>query len=98
MNDALVSRRHRYGYSAAAAEMFQAYETVDGVPPDRTFTNALIKHDLKRGTSEVHRFPRHAAASEAVFVPAEASIPRSPRTTVTRWPTCTIRSAMPPTW
>ncbi|WP_444947855.1 carotenoid oxygenase family protein [Micromonospora ureilytica] len=75
VNDALVSRRHRYGYSAAAAEMFQAYETVDGVPPDRTFTNALIKHDLKRGTSEVHRFPRYAAASEAVFVPAEASDP-----------------------
>ncbi|MBE1489555.1 carotenoid oxygenase family protein [Plantactinospora soyae] len=73
VNEALVSRRHRYGYSAAAAEMFQAFETVDGVPPDRAFSNALIKHDLVRGTSEVHRLPRHAAASEAVFVPATDS-------------------------
>jgi carotenoid cleavage dioxygenase len=70
VHDALVAKRHRYGYSAAAAEMFQAYEAIDGVPPDRVFSNALIKHDLRRGTSEVHRFPRGAAASEAVFVPA----------------------------
>lgn len=70
ISDSLVARRHRYGYSAAAAEMFQAYESIDGVPPDRVFTNALIKHDLRRGTSQVHRFPRGAAASEAVFVPS----------------------------
>ncbi|MEU9828187.1 carotenoid oxygenase family protein [Micromonospora chersina] len=70
INDALVSRRHRFGYSAAAAEMFQAYLAVDGVPPDRAFHNALIKHDLLRGTSEVHRFGKGAAASEPVFVPA----------------------------
>lgn len=70
VHEALVAQRHRYGYSAAAAEMFQAYEAVDGVPPDRAFSNALIKHDLRRGTSEVHRFPRGAAAGEAVFVPA----------------------------
>jgi carotenoid cleavage dioxygenase len=72
INDTLVSRRHRYGYSAAAAEMFQAYLTVDGVVPDRLFRNALIKHDLLRGTSEVHRFAKGAAASEPVFVPAES--------------------------
>jgi carotenoid cleavage dioxygenase len=70
INDALVSRRHRYGYSAAAAEMFQAYLTVDGEVPDRAFHNALIKHDLLRGTTEVHRFAKGAAASEPVFVPA----------------------------
>lgn len=70
VREGLVSRRHRYGYSAATAEMFQAYETVDGVPPDRAFSNALIKHDLDRGSSQVHRFPRGAAASEAVFVPS----------------------------
>ncbi|MFF8594091.1 carotenoid oxygenase family protein [Streptomyces sp. NPDC015220] len=74
VNEALVSRRHRYGYSAAAADMTLAYLTAeDGNPPDRAFTNALIKHDLLRGTAQVHRLPRHAAASEAVFVPADPS-------------------------
>ncbi|MEU4396580.1 carotenoid oxygenase family protein [Kribbella sp. NPDC023855] len=70
INDALVAHRHRYGYSASAAEMFQAYLTVDGAVPDRAFHNALIKHDLVRGSSEVHRFAKGAAASEPVFVPA----------------------------
>ncbi|WP_245812484.1 carotenoid oxygenase family protein [Actinophytocola xinjiangensis] len=69
LNESFVTRRHRYGYSAAAADMFLAYESINGVPPDRTFTNALIKHDLRRGTSETHHFPREAAASEPVFVP-----------------------------
>jgi carotenoid cleavage dioxygenase len=72
VNEALVSRRHRYGYSAASAEMAVAYQAVDGnPPPDRAFSNALIKHDLLRGTSQVHRLPRGAAASEAVFVPSD---------------------------
>ena len=73
VNEALVSRRHRYGYSAAAAEMSLAYQyqAVDGTPPDGAFANALIKHDLLRGTSEVHRLPADAAASEAVFVPSD---------------------------
>ncbi|MEU5434266.1 carotenoid oxygenase family protein [Streptomyces sp. NPDC020719] len=71
VNEALVSRRHRYGYTAAAAAMSTAYLTADGVPPDRSFGNALVKHDLLRGTSQVHRLPRDAAAGEAVFVPAD---------------------------
>ncbi|QDQ15138.1 carotenoid oxygenase family protein [Streptomyces spectabilis] len=69
VNEALVSRRHRFGYTASAAEMWRAYETVDGVPPDEKFTNCLVKHDMARGTKEVHRFPKGAAASEPVFVP-----------------------------
>ncbi|MFJ9029131.1 carotenoid oxygenase family protein [Streptomyces sp. NPDC102274] len=72
VNEGLVSRRHRYAYSATAGEMWQAYLTVDGVPPDHAFSNALIKHDLFRGTTEVHRFPRGAAVGEAVFVPSRA--------------------------
>ncbi|WP_328540323.1 carotenoid oxygenase family protein [Streptomyces sp. NBC_00344] len=72
VNESLVSRRHRYAYAAGAAEMWQAYLSADGVPPDRFFTNALIKHDLFRGTTQVHRFPRNAAVGEAVFVPSEA--------------------------
>jgi carotenoid cleavage dioxygenase len=75
VNEALVSRRHRYGYSAAAADMTLAYLTADGSPPDRAFGNALIKHDLLRGTAQVHRLPRNAAASEAVFVPSDATDP-----------------------
>ncbi len=71
VRESLVSRRHRFGYAATAAAMWRAYETVDGVPPDETFSNALLKHDLVRGTTEVHRFPKDSAASEAVFVPAE---------------------------
>ncbi|MGY0020348.1 carotenoid oxygenase family protein [Streptomyces sp. YJ-C3] len=69
VNESLVSRRHRYGYTASAAEMWRAYETVDGVPPDEKFSNCLVKHDLLRGSRQVHRFSRGAAASEPVFVP-----------------------------
>ncbi|GAB7106731.1 carotenoid oxygenase family protein [Streptomyces phaeofaciens JCM 4814] len=69
INESLVSRRHRFAYTACAAEMWVAYETVDGVPPDDTFTNSLVKHDMLRAGSQVHRFPRGAAVSEPVFVP-----------------------------
>ncbi|MFD5700238.1 carotenoid oxygenase family protein [Streptomyces lasiicapitis] len=69
VNEARVSRRHRFGYTASAAEMWRAYETVDGVPPDDKFTNCLVKHDMLRGSQQVHRFPKGAAASEPVFVP-----------------------------
>lgn len=77
VNEALVSRRHRYGYTAAAADMTLAYLTADGNPPDRAFSNALIKHDLLRGTTQVHRLPRDAAASEAVFVPSDRNDPKA---------------------
>ncbi|RKN40837.1 carotenoid oxygenase family protein [Streptomyces hoynatensis] len=77
VNESLVSRRHRYGYSAAAAEMTAAYLAAEEEVPDRAFGNALIKHDLFRGTTQVHRLPRHAAASEAVFVPARPGDPRA---------------------
>ncbi|MEU6065617.1 carotenoid oxygenase family protein [Streptomyces sp. NPDC047082] len=77
VNEALVSRRHRYGYSAAAADLTLAYLTHDGNPPDRAFSNALIKHDLLRGTAQVHRLPRDAAAGEAVFVPRDPADPKA---------------------
>ncbi|MEW2155933.1 carotenoid oxygenase family protein [Streptomyces sp. NPDC007189] len=74
VNESLVSRRHRYGYTAEAAGMMAAYLTPDGgTPPDDAFSNALVKHDLLRGATQVHRLPRGAAASEAVFVPRNAS-------------------------
>lgn len=78
VNEAVVSRRHRYGYTAAAAGMTAAYLTPDGGdPPDDAFSDALLKHDLLRGSTEVHRLPRGAAAGEAVFVPRDAADPRA---------------------
>ncbi|MFI2205748.1 carotenoid oxygenase family protein [Streptomyces sp. NPDC020192] len=72
VNESLVARRHRYGYTAAAAELTAAYLTPDGgTPPDGAFSNALVKHDLLRDTTQVHRLPRGAAAGEAVFVPRD---------------------------
>ncbi|MFC7308750.1 carotenoid oxygenase family protein [Streptomyces monticola] len=70
LRESLVSRPHRFGYAAAAATFFSAYESVDGVPPDRAFSSALIKHDLRNGTSRVHHLERDAAAGEPVFVPS----------------------------
>lgn len=73
VNETLVSRRHRYGYTAAAAGLTAAYLTPNGgTPPDAAFSNALVKHDLLRGVTQVHRLPEGAAAGEAVFVPADA--------------------------
>ncbi|UJW29314.1 carotenoid oxygenase family protein [Saccharothrix sp. AJ9571] len=69
VNENLVSRRHRYGYAASPGDLLDAY--LD--KPANTFRNALIKHDLRGGRSEVHRFGPGAAASEAVFVPAARS-------------------------
>ncbi|MFJ5262455.1 carotenoid oxygenase family protein [Streptomyces sp. NPDC088387] len=69
INESLVSRRHRYAYTASAAEMWRAYESVDGVLPDDRFTNQLVKHDMLRGSKQVHRFREGAAVSEPVFVP-----------------------------
>ncbi|MFB4274314.1 MULTISPECIES: carotenoid oxygenase family protein [unclassified Nonomuraea] len=66
VNDARASLPHRYGYSAAAA-LYGIPFAPEGPPPDDAFTNALVKHDLERGTSEVHGFGREAAVGEAVF-------------------------------
>jgi carotenoid cleavage dioxygenase len=71
VREGLVGRRHRYGYTATAAEMWRVYETMDGVPPDDSFGNMLIKHDLLRGSTQVHAFPKNSPASEAVFVPRD---------------------------
>ncbi|MFE6779102.1 carotenoid oxygenase family protein [Streptomyces sp. NPDC057676] len=73
LREDLVSRPYRYAYTAYAADMWRAYGGLAGVPSDHAFTNTLIKHDVVRGTSEVHRFPRGAAVSEPVFVPRASS-------------------------
>ncbi len=57
INESLVSRRHRYAYTASAAEMWRAYGTVDGAPPDEKFSNYLMKHDMPRGRGRSTALP-----------------------------------------
>lgn len=66
VNETRVSLPHRYGYSAAAAHYGLPFP-LDGQRPDAAFTNALVKHDLLHGTTEVHGFARDSAVGEAVF-------------------------------
>ncbi|MEV7543111.1 carotenoid oxygenase family protein [Streptomyces sp. NPDC089915] len=69
LNPAFTGRPYRYGYTAVT-ELY-APRTGPGDPrPDAGFSSALLKHDLVRGTTEVHGFGRHAAVGEGVFVPA----------------------------
>ena len=72
VDDRVVSRPHRYGYSAVIGEVGQAITPLTGDFADEAFANALLKHDLARGTTEAHDFGRNATAGEAVFVPASA--------------------------
>ena len=71
VNESRLTRPYRFGYSAATALYGVPFEP-DGAPSDDTFTNALVKHDLERGTAEVHRFGRDEAVGEAVFAAAGA--------------------------
>jgi carotenoid cleavage dioxygenase-like enzyme len=70
VDERVVSRPHRYGYSAVTGEVGQATVRMDGTFSDAAFTDALLKHDLSAGTVEAHRFPRDAAVGEAVFAPS----------------------------
>ncbi len=54
VDERLVGRRHRYGYSAAFLDE----------------ESGLVKHDLDRGTSEFRPVPAAGGACEAVFVPS----------------------------
>jgi carotenoid cleavage dioxygenase-like enzyme len=69
VDDRIVSRPHRYGYSAVIGEVTRAI-TAAGDFSDDAFANALIKHDLATGGTQAHEFGRDATAGEAVFAPA----------------------------
>ncbi|WP_067965956.1 carotenoid oxygenase family protein [Nocardiopsis trehalosi] len=71
VNEARATRRHRYGYSAAT-DLYGIPFVPEGAPADGAFTNALVKHDLERGTAEVHAFGRGQSVGEAVFAAAGA--------------------------
>jgi carotenoid cleavage dioxygenase-like enzyme len=62
VDERLVSRRHRYGYAAAADDLI-----IDGVDRSRA---GLIKHDLDKGSTEVHDFATGVGPAEGVFVPS----------------------------
>jgi carotenoid cleavage dioxygenase-like enzyme len=70
VDERVVSRPHRYGYSAVTGEVGRATVGIDGSFRDDAFAEALLKHDLAAGSVEAHRFPRGAAVGEAVFAPS----------------------------
>ena len=70
VDDRVIARPHRYGYSALIGEVGRAIAPLTGDFADEAFTNALLKHDLVHGTAETHAFGRDATAGEAVFAPA----------------------------
>ncbi|MBW8767602.1 MAG: carotenoid oxygenase family protein, partial [Geodermatophilales bacterium] len=74
VDDRVISRPHRFGYSAAVGDVSRATVRSNGNFEDGAFTNALFKHDLTAGTVQVHPFGRDAAVGEAVFA---ASSPES---------------------
>jgi len=69
VDERVVSRPHRYGYSAVIGEAARAI-TAAGDFADDAFSNALLRHDLVGGTVEAHEFGRDATVGEAVFAPA----------------------------
>jgi carotenoid cleavage dioxygenase-like enzyme len=70
VDERVVSRPHRYGYSAVVGDSGPASVHPSGTFPDDAFANALLKHDLVAGTVEAHGFGRDAAVGEAVFAPS----------------------------
>ena len=75
VDERVVSRAHRYGYSAVIGDVSRATISLGGDFADQAFANALLKHDLVRGTVEAHEFGAAATAGEAVFVPTSPSAP-----------------------
>jgi carotenoid cleavage dioxygenase-like enzyme len=71
VDDRIISKPHRYGYSAVIGEITRAI-TVAGDFGDDAFSNAILRHDLAQGTVEAHEFGRDATVGEAVFAPASA--------------------------
>ena len=69
VDDRVISRPHRYGYSAQIGEVTRAI-TAAGDFADDAFTNALLRHDLIHGSVEAHEFGRDATVGEAVFAPS----------------------------
>ena len=70
VDDRIISRPHRYGYSAVIGEVNRAI-TVSGDFSDDAFANAILRHDLAAGTVQAREFGRDHTVGEAVFAPAD---------------------------
>jgi carotenoid cleavage dioxygenase-like enzyme len=70
VDERVVSRPHRYGYSAVIGEVSRDTVHPSGTFQDGAFADALLKHDVAAGTVEAHRFPPDATVGEAVFAPS----------------------------
>jgi carotenoid cleavage dioxygenase len=70
VDERVVSRPHRYGYSAVIGEVSRDTVHPSGTFQDGAFADALLKHDLATGTVQAHRFGRDATVGEAVFAPS----------------------------
>jgi carotenoid cleavage dioxygenase len=70
VDDRVIARPHRYGYSAVIGEVSQATVSLSGDFADDAFANALLKHDLAVGSVQAHEFGPGATTGEAVFAPA----------------------------
>lgn len=95
VDDRVISRAHRYGYSAMIGEVSQAISPLTGDFADEAFTNALLKHDL------THAPPRHttSASTQPLAKPCSAPPrPARPKTTAMSSPTCTTPTAARLTW
>ncbi len=69
VDDRIISRPHRYGYSAVIGEVNRAI-TVSGDFSDDAFANAILRHDLTAGAVQAREFGRDHTVGEAVFAPA----------------------------
>ena len=67
VDDRVISRPHRYGYSAVIGEVSTGTVSLGGKFADQAFANALLKHDLAHGSTQAHEFGRDATSGEAVF-------------------------------
>jgi carotenoid cleavage dioxygenase len=67
IDDRIVSRQHRYGYTTAFKQL-QNHMVAPVTEMGHTSGNVLLKHDIKSGLVEEHRFEQ-GAAGEGVFVP-----------------------------
>jgi carotenoid cleavage dioxygenase-like enzyme len=70
VDERVISRPHRYGYSAVTGAVSPGTVQLSGNFADGAFSDALLKHDVAAGTVQTHQFGRNAAVSEAVFAPA----------------------------
>jgi carotenoid cleavage dioxygenase len=62
VDERLVGRRHRYGYGVNIGKAWDQHQ-------------GLLRHDLDRGTTEVHDYGPGRGTMEAVFIPRHAGAP-----------------------